>query len=181
VFPPLTELTPGCCTVVVRPGEDIQAAIDSLPEEGGCVCLKVGEHEIEAPIRIEQSNVSLHGETVGARVVRKNGTELLHIGHPNGLLVEHVTVSGVSLMLENKGQQGQGLQAMVAIDRCRDAALERCLLHAQVPISDRRCGHQPQHRCARDRLSRRQRALRSLDACRYDGPRHRRQQFRVPP
>ena len=68
-------------TVVVRPGEDIQAAIDSLPEAGGCVCLKVGEHEIEAPIRIEQSNVSLHGETVGARVVRKNGTELLHIGH----------------------------------------------------------------------------------------------------
>ncbi len=133
VFPPLTELTPGCCTVVVRPGEDIQAAIDSLPEEGGCVCLKVGEHEIEAPIRIEQSNVSLHGETVGARIVRKNGTELLHIGHPNGLLVEHVTVSGVSLMLENKGQQGQGLQAMVAIDRCREAALERCLLHAQVP------------------------------------------------
>ncbi|MCS6328192.1 MAG: right-handed parallel beta-helix repeat-containing protein, partial [Nitrospira sp.] len=133
VFPPLTELTPGCCTVVVRPGEDIQAAIDSLPEEGGCVCLKVGEHEIEAPIRIEQSNVSLHGETAGARVLRKNGTELLHIGHPDGLLVEHVTVSGVSLMLENKGQQGQGLQAMVAMDRCRDTTLERCLLHAQVP------------------------------------------------
>ncbi|MCW5787494.1 MAG: right-handed parallel beta-helix repeat-containing protein [Nitrospira sp.] len=132
VFPPLTELTPGCCTVVVRPGEDIQAAIDSLPEEGGCVCLKVGEHEIEAPIRIEQSNVSLHGETVGARVLRKNGTELLHIGHPDGLLVEHVTVSGVSLMLENKGQQGQGLQAMVAMDRCRDATFERCLLRAQV-------------------------------------------------
>ncbi len=132
VFPPLTQLTPGCCTVVVRPGEDIQAAIDSLPEAGGCVCLKVGEHEIEAPIRIERSNVSLHGETVGARVLRKNGTELLHIGHPDGLLVEHVIVSGVSLMLENKGQQGQGLQAMVAMDRCRDAALERCLLHAQV-------------------------------------------------
>ncbi|MFO0767652.1 MAG: hypothetical protein U0231_12930 [Nitrospiraceae bacterium] len=38
VFPPLTELKPGCCTVVVRPGEDIQAALDSLPESGGCVC-----------------------------------------------------------------------------------------------------------------------------------------------
>ncbi len=133
VFPPLTELTPGCCTVVVQPGEDIQAAIDSLPEEGGCVCLKVGEHEIEAPIRIEQSNVSLHGETLGARVVRKSGTELLHIGHPDGVLLEHVTVSGLSLLLENKGQQGQGLQAMVAMDRCREAVLERCLLHAQVP------------------------------------------------
>ncbi len=132
VFPPLTELTPGCCTVVVRPGENIQAAIDSLPEEGGCVCLKVGEHEIAAPIRIEQSNVSLHGETVGARVVRKNGTELLHLGHPDGLLLEHVTVSGLSLLLENKGQQGQGLQAMVTMDRCREATLERCVMHAQV-------------------------------------------------
>lgn len=132
VFPPLMELTPGCCTVVVRPGEDIQAAIDSLPEEGGCVCLKVGEHEIEAPIRIEQSNVSLHGETLGARVVRKNGTELLHLGHPDGLLLEHVTVSGLSWLPENKGQQGQGLQAMVTMDRCREATLERCVMHAQV-------------------------------------------------
>lgn len=130
VFPPLTELTPGCCTVVVRPGEDIQAAIDSLPEEGGCVCLKVGEHEITAPIRIEQSNVSLHGETVGARVLRKNGTELLHIGHPDGLLLEHVTVSGLSCALETKGQQG--LEAMVTVDRCRDATIERCLLQAQT-------------------------------------------------
>ncbi|HMU32189.1 MAG TPA: DUF6519 domain-containing protein, partial [Nitrospira sp.] len=132
VFPPLTELTPGCCTVVVRPGEDIQAAIDSLPEAGGCVCLKVGEHEIEAPIRIEQSHVSLHGETVGARVVRKNGTELLHIGHPDGLLLEHVTVTGISFLLRTKVQQGQGLQAMIAIDRCRDATIERSVLHAQV-------------------------------------------------
>ena len=132
VFPPLTELTPGCCTVVVRPGEDIQAALDSLPEAGGCVCLKVGEHEIEAPIRIEQSNVSLHGETVGARVVRKNGTELLHIGHPDGLLLEHVTVSGVSFKLATKPQQGQGLQGMVTVDRCRETTIERCVLHAQT-------------------------------------------------
>ena len=132
VFPPLTELTPGCCTVVVRPGDDIQAAIDSLPDAGGCVCLKVGDHEIEAPIRIERSNVSLHGETLGARVVRRNGTELLHIKHPDGLLLEHVTVSGLSVVLETKGQQGQGLQAMVTVDRCRETTIERCILHAQV-------------------------------------------------
>ncbi|ODT45675.1 MAG: hypothetical protein ABS70_02650 [Nitrospira sp. SCN 59-13] len=133
VFPPLTELTPGCCTVVVRPGEDLQAAIDSLPDSGGCVCLKVGEHEIDAPIRIEQSNVSLHGETSGAHVVRRNGKELVYIGHPDGLLLEHVTVTGLSFQLETKGHQGQGLQAIIAIDRCRDAKIEQCLLHAQVP------------------------------------------------
>ncbi|GMV51903.1 MAG: hypothetical protein NBKEAIPA_01111 [Nitrospirae bacterium] len=131
VFPPLTDLTPGCCTVVVQPGEDIQAAIDSLPEEGGCVCLKGGEHEIHAPIRIESSRVSLHGETVGARVVRADGPELLRIAHPDGLLLEHVTVSGIAFELETKGSQGQGLQAMVTMDRCRHTTLDRCVLHPQ--------------------------------------------------
>ena len=132
VFPPLTELTPGCCTVVVRPGEDIQAAIDSLPDEGGCVCLKVGDHEIQAPIRIEKSHVSLHGETLGALVVRTDGPELLRIAHPDGLLLEHVTVSGISFELERKGSQGQVMQAMVAMDRCRNTSVERCVLHARA-------------------------------------------------
>lgn len=131
IFPPLTELTPGCCTVVVRPGEDIQAAIDSLPETGGCVCLKVGDHEVHAPIRIERSKVALHGETLGARVVRKDGPEVLRIAHPDGLLLEQVTVSGISFELATKDTQGQGIQAMVAMDRCRNATLERCVLHAR--------------------------------------------------
>ncbi|MBI4003188.1 MAG: right-handed parallel beta-helix repeat-containing protein [Nitrospira defluvii] len=132
VFPPLTELTPGCCTVVVRPGEDIQAAIDSLSDAGGCVCLKVGDHDIQAPIRIEKSNVSLHGETLGARVLRNNGPEVLRITHPDGLFLENVTVSGISFELETKGIQGQGMQAMVVVDRCRQTAIERCVLHVQA-------------------------------------------------
>ena len=105
VFPPLTELTPGCCTVVVRPGEDIQAALDALPEAGGCVCLKVGEHAIREPLRIAKSNVALHGETLGVRVVRNNGAALLQIGHPSGLLLENITVSGIHFEFENKGVQ----------------------------------------------------------------------------
>ena len=132
VFPPLTELAPGCCTVVVRPGEDIQAAIDSLPDEGGCVCLKVGDHEIQAPIRIEGSHISLHGETLGARVVRTNGPEVLRIAHPDALFLDHVTVSGISFELETKGSQGQGVQALVEMNRCRNTTVERCVLHAQV-------------------------------------------------
>ncbi|MCC2644088.1 MAG: uncharacterized protein K0S45_4501 [Nitrospira sp.] len=132
VFPPLTELTPGCCTVVVRPGEDIQAAIDSLPESGGCVCLKVGDHDIRTPIRIDKSNVSLHGETLGARVLLSDGAEVLRIAHPDGLLLEHVTVSRIRFELETTGIQGTGLQAMLVIDRCKQAAIEGCLLHAQV-------------------------------------------------
>jgi len=55
----------GCCTVVVRPGESIQAAINSLPPTGGCVCLKSGVHEIAAPLELPLSNVIIHGEAPG--------------------------------------------------------------------------------------------------------------------
>ena len=131
MFPPLTELTPGCCTVVVRPGDSIQAAIDSLPDEGGCVCLKVGVHEIAEPLRIEKSNVSLHGETLGAHVIRNNGAALLLIGHPGGLLLENVTVSGIYFEFENKGVPQAGLDALVAIDRCHNAKIQGCVVQAQ--------------------------------------------------
>lgn len=132
VFPPLTELTPGCCTVVVRPGEDIQAALDSLPESGGCVCLTVGDHDITEPIRIERSNVSLHGESPGARVVRANGTEVLQVRHPEGLLLDHVTVVGITFTLENKGFQDAVLRPMVWLDRCRHTKVEGCWLHPEA-------------------------------------------------
>ena len=131
VFPPLTELQSGCCTVVVRPGESIQAAIDSLPDEGGCVCLKVGVHEIAAALRIEKSNVSLHGETLGAHVVRANGPELLKIAHPGGLLLENITVSGIYFEYQNKGVPSVGLPALVTIDRCRHTKFEGCVIDAQ--------------------------------------------------
>ncbi len=64
----------GCCTVIVHPGESIQAAIDSLPDEGGCVCLKSGNHAITAPIHINRSGVTLHGESPGVRVTANAAT-----------------------------------------------------------------------------------------------------------
>ena len=131
VFPPLTELKPGCCTVVVLPSESIQDAIDSLPAEGGCVCLKVGLHEITEPLRIENSNVALHGESLGAHVVRNNGAMLLQIAHPGGLLLENVTVSGIHFEFENKDVPQSDLTALVAIDRCRNAKIQGCVVQAQ--------------------------------------------------
>lgn len=69
----------GCCTFVVRPGEDIQAAINALPPAGGCVCLKAGLHPIDAPLVIQRDNVTLHGESMGAIVFNRRGTGLLAI------------------------------------------------------------------------------------------------------
>ena len=53
---------PHCCTVSVRPGGDIQRAIDSLPPEGGCVCLLPGTHELQTPILIDaRKNILFEG------------------------------------------------------------------------------------------------------------------------
>jgi hypothetical protein len=57
-FPPLTELPSGggsCCTAVVKKGESIQQAIESLPEREGTVCIQAGVHFIQHPIYIVQS------------------------------------------------------------------------------------------------------------------------------
>jgi hypothetical protein len=131
VFPPLTKLTPGCCTVVVRPGESIQAALDSLPATGGCVCLRVGQHEIQAPLRIEKSNVTLHGETLGARVVRNDGATLLQVGTPGGLLLENVAVADLQFQFDNKGVQQPALSPLVMIDRCNHGKFTGCILLTQ--------------------------------------------------
>lgn len=67
----------GCCTFVVRPGENIQAAINALPPAGGCVCLKAGLHPIDEPLVIASDNVSLHGESIGAIIFNRRGTGML--------------------------------------------------------------------------------------------------------
>jgi nitrous oxidase accessory protein NosD len=131
VFPPLTEIYPGCCTVVVRPGENIQQALDSLPESGGCVCLKTGEHEIRTPLRIESSNIEFHGETLGARVVRRTGAELLVVEHPADLLLENIVVSNIQLEFDNTDVDVGGLSPLIDLSRCENAALERCTLTAR--------------------------------------------------
>lgn len=119
----------GCC-LTVRPGESIQAAIDSLPPEGGCVCLKVGTHTITQPIRIAKSNVTLHGETVGARVVRANGADMLAAGYAAGR-IDDVTVA--HLRFEVTGGDAADL-AMIAAGAVDHFTLEGCeLVMAAAP------------------------------------------------
>ncbi|WP_129793256.1 DUF6519 domain-containing protein [Sphingosinicella sp. CPCC 101087] len=103
----------GCCTVVVQPGDSIQAAIDSLPDEGGCVCLKSGLHAIAAPILIDRGNVSLHGESLGAVVQGSGGSSLLNVFAPGqpGIRVHGITwregeASGGTAMIAIRGTSG---------------------------------------------------------------------------
>ena len=51
----------GACTVTAAPGDDLQAAIDSLPGDGGELCLGAGRYEIERPLVLKGRRVTITG------------------------------------------------------------------------------------------------------------------------
>lgn len=129
--PKSPQIEAGCCTVVVYPGENIQAALDSLPKGGGCACLKTGVHEISDTVRIARSNVVLHGESRGARVVRRNGATLLALGNPAGFLLENVAVSNIEFEFHNSEVESADLSALVILDQCDNTSIDNCAIKAQ--------------------------------------------------
>lgn len=111
-----------CCTRVVRPGESIQAAIDSLPAAGGCVCLKVGVHEIQDTIRIARSNVHFHGESSGAVVRSGELITLLRIGDGERRVTDVVVESlGFELLAA-----GDNVGALIEVLRAAEVTIADC-------------------------------------------------------
>lgn len=116
----------GCCTQVVEVGEPIQPAIDAVVElGGGCVCLRTGEHVIEAPLNIPGSNITLHGESPGTRVIRRDGVMLLEIGDPTGLIVTDVAVQWIHFELESFSPDDPDT-ALVHLRLCERVSLSEC-------------------------------------------------------
>ena len=124
---PEPECCGGCCTVNVEPGESIQAAIDSLPDIGGCVCLKNGEHRITDPIVIALSNVMLIGEAPAVRVVGGDVPLMLQIGGEGA--VRNVLVEHVQFELERSGDEG----IIALLQACTRVRIRACGLHYTGP------------------------------------------------
>ncbi len=114
----------GCCTVNVDPGESIQAAIDSLPDIGGCVCLKNGEHVITAPIVIGRSNVMLIGEAPAVRVAADGLQLMLQIGGVAGM-VRDVLVEHIRFEL----RQAPDEAVIALLQACERVRIRECGLH----------------------------------------------------
>jgi nitrous oxidase accessory protein NosD len=117
----------GCCTIGVNPGEDIQAAIDSLPIEGGCVCLRSGIHEITASLNITASNIRLEGESPGA-VVRAVSPllYLLGIGSAEQTVVD-VEVTGIRFEATQAMESG----FLLYLDDCAEVRVANCELSVE--------------------------------------------------
>ncbi len=120
-----------CCTFVVSPGEDIQAALDSLPVEGGCVCLKAGTHEITESLRIDISNVKLMGESPGAVVVRRNGARLLTVEPPGyGEYLYDIVVETIAFEFDNSQISQNVTESLIRLNRCEDVTIKNCRISA---------------------------------------------------
>ncbi len=116
----------GCCTVVVHPDQSIQSALDIIPETGGCVCLKSGTHTITEPIKIQKSNVVLHGESPGTKVVMANGVNLLNISPFNiGEKISGIVVEGVSFEVSGT-TRAIPFNIVVFMDDCKNVSVRNC-------------------------------------------------------
>jgi hypothetical protein len=117
--PPPQKGTESCCTIVVRPGESIQAGIDALPAQGGCVCLKTGVHVIEATLSITRGNIVLEAESPGTFVRMVGRGPALIIGDPKGTLVEGVDVLGIDFQATAPVSQIDGVVTIMTSARVR--------------------------------------------------------------
>jgi hypothetical protein len=116
--PPQQQAGDCCCTIIVRPGENIQAGIDALPAQGGCVCLKTGLHVIREPLRIARGNIVLKAESPGTTVQSQGQGAVLIIGNPRSP-IEGVDVLGIDFVAALSDQDINGVVAVSAASRVR--------------------------------------------------------------
>lgn len=111
LFPPLTDLDNDCC-ITVRPGEDIQTAIEMVAAAGGgCVSLCAGVHQVNAPLVIRDAvNITLHGDNLSS-VLELNGG-----GNVPGVLVENAR----GIAFEKLFMVGRGVDSIISVDPTDD-------------------------------------------------------------
>jgi len=103
--------------VSVKPGENIQAALDSLSATGGTVKLLIGTHDITNSISISKDNVALLGEGPGTVVRAASGSwtggttnndSAIQVGPSNGTSPrDNVTIRNFTLQV---GPNTHGIQ-----------------------------------------------------------------------
>ncbi|CAN7553043.1 DUF6519 domain-containing protein [Mesorhizobium sp. LjNodule214] len=131
-----------CCTIIVRVGEDIQAGIDALPEQGGCVCLKTGLHLVRESLRIARGSIVLKAESPGTTVRSTGAGPVLIVGNGGGR-VEGVDVLGIAFEANQLRQEADGvvivaMSANVRIANCTMRAVQsRQFAGLSIVTSDR--------------------------------------------
>lgn len=129
-FRPLTEVESGSpCTVVVRPGDSLQAAVDSLPAGGGEVCLSAGLFEVGSPVTVTgRDRVRITG--VGPSTVVRSLTDEIVFRFVNS---DEVEVLDLATEAASAGSPpgNSALNGAVTFEGCRGVTASG--LHVTVP------------------------------------------------
>ncbi len=127
-FHPLVglECDAGACTVSVKPGDDLQTAVDSLPADGGEVCFAAGLYELSSPVFVDnRRRVVFHGAGP-ASVLRAVGRE------PAAVFRSSTEVEVRQLRIEG-GSRGAPpgdvhLNGAVTFVACSDVVVSDCVV-----------------------------------------------------
>ena len=127
-FTPLVDidLDRGCCTVSVKPGDDLQAAADSLPPGGGELCFAAGLYLLDTSLSItKRSRIVLNGAGPATllRAVKREAAVVFDTC--NEVEVRHLRADG--------GTPGSPpgephLEGALTFLSCRDAVVADCVL-----------------------------------------------------
>jgi hypothetical protein len=89
------DLDAGACTVSVKPGDDLQAAVDSLPAGGGELCLAAGVYPLRAPVRIaKRERIVINGAGPASIIVAEESEAALVFDTCDDVEVRDVSVQG---------------------------------------------------------------------------------------
>lgn len=104
-FTSLVDLEPvqgqGVCTVTVFPGDDLQAAVDSLPADGGELCIAAGTYDLREPVRFRRRSRIVVSGTGPATFLRARDSEAV-------LLFDRCTDVEVRHLRAESGPAGEG-------------------------------------------------------------------------
>ncbi len=127
-FTPLVDIDPdrGACTVSVKPGDDLQEAVDSLPAGGGELCLAAGLYTVATPVVVSGRARIVMAGAGPASIVRAQGHEAAIVFERcNEIEVRHLRIEGGSPGAPPGDAHRDGALTFAS---CRDVTVADCVL-----------------------------------------------------
>jgi Family of unknown function (DUF6519) len=116
----------GACTVSVKPGDDLQAAIDSLPPGGGELCLAAGVYALDTPVRITgRERIVINGAGPASVIVAQQNEAAVVFDSCEDVEVRDVSVQGGS---DPDGSGDPDLDGALTFLSCLGVVVKDCAL-----------------------------------------------------
>jgi hypothetical protein len=133
-FTPLVDivLDRGSCTVSVKPGDDLQQAVDSLPPGGGELCFAAGAYELSSPLQVKDRVRIVFNGPGPAGILRAASREAAVVFDAcTEVEVRHLRVEGGS---PGAPPGDPHLEGALTFLSCRDVVVADCVLACPAAV-----------------------------------------------